>query len=52
MKNYQLYARILRLFTDFELECQLRAVQSGQACDGMHEIVRTVIFPDRTLIWC
>jgi hypothetical protein len=51
-KNYQLYARILRLFTDFEEHCRMRGLQSGQDADGMRNVVRDVIATDLTLVWC
>lgn len=50
--NYQLYARILRLFNDFEEHCRLCGLQSGQDGDSMRKIVRDVIAPDLSLVWC
>lgn len=52
MNNYQLYARVLRLFTDFEEYCRICGMQSGQDADGMRNIVRNVIYPDHSLVWC
>jgi hypothetical protein len=52
MLDYQLYARILRLETDHEAHCRLRAVQSGQDPQTLHIIVRDIIAADRSLVWC
>lgn len=52
MRNYQLYARVLRLWTDCPTLCKLQHVQSGQPANATENIVREVIATDAALIWC
>lgn len=46
-RNLQLYTRVLRLLTSFEVSCQ----NCGQY-ENMMDIERHVIAPDPTLVWC
>lgn len=47
MTNYQLYARVLRLHH----LCSHPAM-TGKANADMAQIIREVILPDATLVWC
>lgn len=49
MKNYELYARILRLFTDHEEDSERRRLPGSQS---MREIVCEVVYIDADLVWC
>lgn len=50
--NFDIYARILRLETDFEAHCRLCATNIGQDPKSLYNIVRDVIAADKTLVWC
>lgn len=45
--NYQLYARCLRLW----FMCDHPSMDWHNQC-AMEGVVRDVIYPDRTLVWC
>lgn len=49
-KNYQLYARILRLVTTYETECKRPA--PGYDPEYLFNVARDVIASDADLVWC
>lgn len=54
-QSYSLYARILRLTTDFPEDCRRRMIDNGQDPEGLFDVVRDVVAGMLTndgLVWC